>query len=45
MATLVLAEGTPLARAAVVQLVREAVDLNRVVGNPTTLADPQASAR
>lgn len=49
MATLVLTQDTPLARATVVALVQEATRLNRVMGNPTTLASPpvpaQASAR
>lgn len=40
MATLVLTPDTPLEKATVVALVREAVRLNHVVGNPTTLATP-----
>lgn len=38
MATLVLVEGTPLERATVAALVREAVELNASLGNPTTLS-------
>lgn len=34
MATLVLDEATPLAQAAAVQLVQQAVHLNRTLGNP-----------
>lgn len=40
LATLVLTPDTPLAQPTVVALVQEAARLNRVVGNPTTLASP-----
>lgn len=38
MKTLELREGTPLERARVLELVQAAVELNRRLGNPTTLA-------
>jgi hypothetical protein len=38
MATLVLVEGTPLDRASVLQLAREAAALNVSLGNPTAVA-------
>jgi hypothetical protein len=41
MATLELTESTPLEHSTVIQLVREAVNLNLVVGNPTTLPAPE----
>ena len=37
LATLVLVEGSPLARATVVALVAEAAALNASLGDPTTL--------
>jgi hypothetical protein len=37
MATLVLTESMPLEQATVIQLVREAVQLNRILGNPSVL--------
>ena len=43
MATFQLVEGTPLERATVVELVREAVALDAAHGDPTRLADPAAA--
>lgn len=43
MATLVLVEGSPLARSTVVALVKEAVALNAALGDPTSLAAPGVS--
>ena len=45
MATLELTESTPLEQSTVIQLVQEAVNLNLVVGNPTTLPAPEAKVR
>ena len=45
MATLELIERTPLEQSTVVQLAREAVNLNLVMGNPTTIPSPQAWVR
>lgn len=44
MATLELKQDTPLTRETVVQLVSEAVSLNRTVGNPTALTSPTAES-
>ncbi len=46
MATLMLVDGTPLERTTVVELVREAVRLNVVLGNPASREpeDPHASS-
>ncbi|MES2959495.1 MAG: DUF1801 domain-containing protein [Pseudomonadota bacterium] len=43
MATLELTESTALAQSTVVRLVREALDLNQVMGDPTTLPPPESN--
>lgn len=43
MATLELTESTALAQSTVVRLVREALDLNQVMGDPTTLPPPEGN--
>ena len=44
MATFAIVEGTPLQRATVVELVREAAALDARLGDPTRLAEPAIAA-
>lgn len=45
MATLELVEGTPFERSTLVELVKEAVSLNGVLGDPTDLSNSAVSRK